>query len=135
MALDELRVFRICMATAIRALCCQISPRLMLPAAIAHCRKHHGALFHGSAVFPEDAVTVEGETREYKGRFFCPRCGSGVFGHYRDETEVNLGSFDAIDQLKPTYESGVIRRESWLPPFPLAISHERDRNVTRRFDD
>ena len=27
------------------------------------CRKHHGALFHGSAIFPESAVTVEGETR------------------------------------------------------------------------
>ena len=26
------------------------------------CRKHHGALFHASAIFPEDAVTIEGET-------------------------------------------------------------------------
>jgi len=25
------------------------------------CRKHHGALFHASAIFPEDALTVEGE--------------------------------------------------------------------------
>ena len=24
------------------------------------CRKHHGALFHASAVFPQDAVTIEG---------------------------------------------------------------------------
>lgn len=99
------------------------------------CRKHHGALFHASAVFPEAAVTVEGETREYKGRFFCPRCGSSVFGHYRDETEVNLGSFDAIDQLKPTYESWVIRREAWLPAFPLTVHHDRDRDVTRRIED
>ena len=42
------------------------------------CRKHHGALFHASAVFPKDAVTIEGETREYARRFFCPRCGSPV---------------------------------------------------------
>ena len=27
------------------------------------CRKHHGALFHTSAVFPQDAVTIEGEKR------------------------------------------------------------------------
>ena len=40
------------------------------------CRKHHGALFHASAMFPQDAVTIEGETRDYEGRFFCPRCGS-----------------------------------------------------------
>jgi hypothetical protein len=24
------------------------------------CRKHHGALFHASAVFPQDAVTIDG---------------------------------------------------------------------------
>ena len=30
------------------------------------------ALFHASAVFPQDAVTIEGETRDYAGRFFCP---------------------------------------------------------------
>jgi hypothetical protein len=33
------------------------------------CRKHHGALFHTSAVIPQDAVTIEGETRDYVGRF------------------------------------------------------------------
>ena len=36
------------------------------------CRKHHGALFHASAIFPADAVTIEGEMRDYAGRFFCP---------------------------------------------------------------
>ena len=55
------------------------------------CRKHHGALFHASAMFPQDAVTIEGETRDYAGRFFCPRCGSSVFGRSADEIEVNLG--------------------------------------------
>ena len=34
------------------------------------CRKHHGALFHASAIFPADAVTVDGESRDYEGRFF-----------------------------------------------------------------
>jgi hypothetical protein len=34
------------------------------------CRKHHGALFHASAVFPQDAVTIDGETGDYAGRFF-----------------------------------------------------------------
>ena len=36
------------------------------------CRKIHGALFHASAIFPADAVTIDGETRDYAGRFFCP---------------------------------------------------------------
>ncbi|HTI83107.1 MAG TPA: GFA family protein [Acetobacteraceae bacterium] len=96
------------------------------------CRKHHGALFHASAVFPEDAVTIEGETRNYGGRFFCPRSGSPVFGRWADEIGVNLGSLDAPDQLVPSYESWIIRRESWLPAFPLARRNERDRDTSTR---
>lgn len=98
------------------------------------CRKHHGALFHASAIFAEDAVTVEGETRDYLGRHFCPRCGSPVFGRSGDGVEVNLGSLDAPDQLMPSYESWTIRRESWLPEFPLARHYERDREGTPRFE-
>ena len=90
------------------------------------CRKHHGALFHASAIFPEDAVTITGETRDYQGRHFCPRCGSSVFGRSGDEIEVNLGTLDASDQFTPTYELWAIRREGWLPPFPLARHYPQD---------
>lgn len=96
------------------------------------CRKHHGALFHASAIFPEDAVAVEGETRSYAGRCFCPRCGSPVFARSGDEIEINLGSLDAPDQFRPTYESWTVRRESWLPPFPLAHHYDRDRDDPER---
>jgi hypothetical protein len=98
------------------------------------CRNHHGALFHASAVFPESAVAIDGETHAYRGRHFCPNCGSTVFGRSGDEIELNLGSLDAPDQLTPTYESWTIRRESWLPPFPLARHYERDRNPASRFE-
>jgi len=91
------------------------------------CRKHSGALFHASAVFGADAVTIEGETREFRGRHFCPACGSSVFGRSGDEVEVNLGALDAPDQLAPTYELWTIRRESWLPEFPGLRRYERDR--------
>jgi hypothetical protein len=96
------------------------------------CRKHHGALFYAAAAFPEAAVTIEGETRAWAGRHFCPRCGSSVFAESGDEIEVHLGALDAPDQLMPTYESWTIRRESWLPPFPLAKRYERDRDGTGR---
>ena len=92
------------------------------------CRKHHGALFHASAVFPENAVTVAGQTGEYGGRFFCPRCGSPVFSRSEDEIEVHLGSLDTPNQMIPTYELWTIRREGWLPPFPLMHHHARDRD-------
>ncbi len=81
------------------------------------CRKHHGTLFHASAVFPQDAVSVDGETRDYTGRFFRPICGSSIFSRSEDEIELNLGSQDASDQLIPTYELWTVRRDSWLPPF------------------
>jgi hypothetical protein len=99
------------------------------------CRKHHGALFHASAMFAQEAVTVEGEAREYAGRHFCPRCGSPVFSRSGDEIEVNLGALDAPDQFVPTYELWTIRRERWLPAFPVARRYERDREGTDRAED
>ncbi|AWV06186.1 glutathione-dependent formaldehyde-activating, GFA [Lysobacter maris] len=96
------------------------------------CRKHHGALFHASAVFPGDAVVVEGETGDYAGRHFCPHCGSSVFSRSGDEIEVHLGSLDAPDQFTPTYELWTIRREAWLPEFPLAKRYARDREGAGR---
>jgi hypothetical protein len=99
------------------------------------CRKHHGALFQAYAVFAQDAVTIDGETRDHAGRFFCPRCGSSVFSRSADEIEVNLGSLDAPDQLTPTYELWTVRREGWLPAFPLERRYERDRGGTSRFEE
>lgn len=99
------------------------------------CRKHHGALFYAAAVFPEAAVAIDGETRDYAGRHFCPRCGSSVFARSGDETEVHLGTLDAPDQLMPTYENWAIRREAWLPPFPLPHRYDRNRAGTGRSED
>jgi hypothetical protein len=92
------------------------------------CRKHHGALFHASAIFPAEAVTVSGETRAFRGRHFCPTCGSPVFGRSGDEVEVNLGAWDAPNQFRPTYELWTTRREDWLPAFAgiRAFPHNRD---------
>ncbi len=91
------------------------------------CRKHHGALFYAAAVFPQDRMTITGETRDYEGRHFCPRCGSSVFAKTGDETEVHLGTLDEPSQLSPSYELWSIRREAWLPPFPVEERYERNR--------
>ncbi|MCD2517159.1 GFA family protein [Massilia sp. G4R7] len=99
------------------------------------CRKHHGALFYAAAIFPESAVTITGETRDYQGRHFCPRCGSSVFGRSEDEIEVHLGILDAPDQLMPTYENWIVRRESWLPEFPLVHHYARNREASGRSED
>ncbi|MEL6298844.1 MAG: GFA family protein [Pseudomonadota bacterium] len=93
------------------------------------CRKHTGALFHSAAVFPADAVTIAGNTNDFDGRHFCPRCGSSVFLRTGDEVEINLGALDAPDQLAPTYELWTVRREAWLPAFPLAACYDRNRDA------
>lgn len=90
------------------------------------CRKHHGAVFHASAIFPVEAVSILGATASYAGRHFCPTCGSSVFSGTGEELEVHLGALDAPDQFTPTYELWTVRRESWLPAFVGTKLHERD---------
>lgn len=96
------------------------------------CRKHHGALFHASAIFPAESVTIHGDTRVFANREFCPHCGSTVFGRSGDEIELNLGSMDAPDQFKPTYELWTVRRESWLPAFPTMTRYQHNRTRADR---
>lgn len=99
------------------------------------CRKAHGALFHGSAVFPAAAVRVTGETCDWEGRHFCPRCGSHVFGTWEDEIGVNLGAFDRPDAFRPTYELWTVRREGWLPDFGLPRRYPGNREGKGRGED
>ncbi len=81
------------------------------------CRKHHGAVFYASAVYPQDAVSVEGKVREYQGRLFCPKCGSSVYSTSEYEVEVHLGTLDKPNQLTPTYELWTTRRETGCRVF------------------
>jgi len=96
------------------------------------CRKHHGAVFQASAIFPADAVAISGPTAAYRGRHFCPACGSSLFARSGDEIDVLLGCLDAPSQLRPTYELWVCRREDWLPPFDVARRYQHDREGTGR---
>lgn len=91
------------------------------------CRKHHGALFFAAAIFHHDAVRIDGETRHYRERHFCPRCGSSVFARSGDEVEVHLGALDVPGRFTPTYECWTVRREPSLPPFGLSRSYEKNR--------
>ncbi|UJJ32565.1 GFA family protein [Halopseudomonas maritima] len=93
------------------------------------CRKHHGALFHASAIFALTAVQVMGQTAEYAGRHFCPICGSSVYSRSGEEMEVLLGTLDAPNQFTPSYELWTCRREDWLPAFPWMQHYERDQEM------
>lgn len=97
---------------------------------VCHCRdcqKHHGAPFYAAAIYPEDAVAIDGVVGDYAGRCFCPRCGSSVFARSDGEVELHLGALDEPGQLRPSYELWTIRRVAWLPPFAGATLHDRNR--------
>ncbi|MDV6472597.1 GFA family protein, partial [Pseudomonas aeruginosa] len=51
------------------------------------------------------------------------------------EIEVSLGALDAPDRFQPTYELWTVRREGWLPAFPLARHYERDREGDGRSEE
>lgn len=91
------------------------------------CRKYHGALFFAAAIYPETQVRISGEPQMYDGRCFCATCGSRVFNRGDAELELHLGALDDINVFQPTYELWTIRRESWLPAFPVEERHARDR--------
>ena len=107
------------------------------------CRKAHGAPFNFYAVFPPDAVHVEGEvitfaSSEHVRRYACSRCGAPIYSTYgrTDEFYLHPGSFDEIDAFAPTYELWTIRREAWLPAFPtVKHRYERSRPQWRRRED
>ena len=91
------------------------------------CRKHHGAVFHASAIYPEGRVAVTGEVRDFRGRCFCPVCGSSVFSRSPGEVEVHLGALDEVGVFVPSYELWTDRREGWLPAFEGLVRFEGDR--------
>ena len=66
------------------------SPRRVGVCHCHDCRKHHGALFHASAVFAQDAVTIQGDTCDHAGRHFARNVG-------------HLFSLRAMTKLKCTW--------------------------------
>ena len=78
-------------------------------------------------IWPPFAFSYTGEVRNYKGRSFCPICGSRLFHLSDNQAEINIGALDlAPGDLLPTREGWIIRREHWLPPIADAVQFERD---------
>ncbi len=86
------------------------------------CRRESGGPFMAFAVWSWTAAVVEGKTASWKDerddRYFCPSCGSSLFGSEAGtgEIEVRIGCLDqAPSSLAPDYELWVKRREPWQP--------------------
>jgi hypothetical protein len=110
------------------------------PVIVSHChctgcQRISGAGHTTGAVFPATAVTVRGQTSEYRldssadsvvTRTFCPRCGSPLFGR-NDRmpgfTTVTAGTLDDPDAVLPRAAIYARSRRRWdvmdpsLPTF------------------
>jgi hypothetical protein len=95
------------------------------------CRKHHGALFHASAVFPRCGDYRRRNTRLRRAVFLSPM--RLVVSRSADEIEVNLGSLDDPDQL--THLRTLDRPSRVLvAAVSLTRRYERERDVPGRFE-
>ena len=106
-------------------------PREPLATAICHCRncqRQAASAFSVVTVFNRDDLVLEGTLKTYedKGtsgqrvfRLFCPNCGSPVLtdterAREQDIIFVKAGTFDDVDDLKPTTHYWVKRAHPWL---------------------
>lgn len=94
----------------------------------ADCRKESGSVFTAFAVWPRRSFSSTGDVSVFKGRSFCPACGSRLFNLTDEEAEIRIGSLDEPPTtLRPTYEIWTKRREHWLEPLPGGQNYEEDR--------
>jgi len=94
------------------------------------CRKESGSAFSVYGQWPIEAFEMSGELASYKGRGFCPQCGSRILNppDAGDALiEIRIGSLDeAPFDLEPEHEIWVKRRESWLPPVDGAAQYDEN---------
>ncbi|HEX2146086.1 MAG TPA: GFA family protein [Pseudorhizobium sp.] len=94
----------------------------------ADCRKESGSAFVTFAVWPSQSFESFGEIATFRGRGFCPQCGSRLFNPGTGEVEIRAGSLDmAPTDLIPEYEIWVKRRELWLHPVSGLRQFDEDR--------
>jgi len=109
-----------CMCGAVRFRC-EGEP---LNVRICHCRSCQKAMsspFFARALFPHEALSVEGETARYASsealdRVFCGTCGTRLFAWRRNGTAagVALATFDDRNAFAPTAHIWVSEKMDWV---------------------
>jgi hypothetical protein len=95
-------------------------------AALCHCRdctRCAGAQMVGWALFPREAVTITGETTEYRSsehgrRHFCGTCGSGLFytsdAVFPGKIDIQIATLDDPDDYPATGHIQVADDPAWM---------------------
>ena len=85
------------------------------------CQKAMGSPFFARALFPQTALTVEGDTARYASsemvdRVFCKTCGTRLFSRRTNGTVVGvaLASFDDRNAFAPTEHIWVAEKMDWV---------------------
>ena len=80
-----------------------------------------GSPYFARALFPQAALTVEGETLRYPTsprleRVFCPKCGTRLFAWRTDGSAagVALAGFDDRNAFQPTEHIWVSAKMDWV---------------------
>ena len=98
------------------------------------CRRATGAPAVSWALFPQQAVTITGETKTYVSseqgrRHFCPDCGTSLF-YTNDQVfpgliDVQSATLDDPAALPIQVEVQTAERIGWMPPVHGAAQYER----------
>jgi hypothetical protein len=91
---------------------------------VCHCRncqKAMGSPFFARALFPQDALTIEGESGRYPSseaieRVFCKTCGTRLMSWRTNGTAagVALATFDDRNAFAPTEHIWVSEKMHWV---------------------
>lgn len=89
---------------------------------VCHCRncqKAMGSPFFARALFPQAALSVEGETVRYASseaidRVFCRACGTRLFSWRSNGAGVALAAFDDRNAFAPTEHIWVSEKMDWV---------------------
>jgi hypothetical protein len=94
----------------------------------AECRKESGSIVVAYAQWRREDAEVAGAFSTYKGRSFCPACGSRLFNLHADDIEIRIGTLDEAPTTlgRPTREGWIGRRETWLAPVAGSSQNEGD---------
>jgi hypothetical protein len=94
----------------------------------ADCRKESGSVFVAYAHWKIEDTEVTGSVSTFKGRSFCPTCGSRLFNIHMTDLEIRIGSLDEAPTSlgPPGLECWTKRREEWLEPVAGAEQSAED---------